>query len=272
MKIGVSSYTFAWAVGVPGYPQPERPLGYFEILDRASELGVSVVQYADNLPLDRLELEKLEALAGRACNLGIQVEVGMRGIGVDLVRRYLAIARMFSAPFIRLVLDSDGHKPSIEEVLTALRPLANEFKSAGVMLAIENHDRLPCRALLHLINELGTDWSGFCLDTANSFGAQEGPEVVVNALGPHTLNLHLKDFAITRLPHKMGFLIEGRPVGQGMLDVPWLMAELRRWGCDPNAILEQWTMPGTTLEATVAKEARWAAESVAYLRGTFAGL
>lgn len=108
---------------------------------------------------------------------------------------------------------------------------------------------------------------GICLDTVNSFGALEGPDVVVRTLGPWTVNLHIKDFGVTRASHQMGFAIEGRPAGQGQLDVPWLLNTLRSLDRDVNAILELWTPPDPTLSETIAREGAWAAESVAYLRG-----
>ena len=61
MKIGLSSYTFPWAVGVPGWP-PTSPLGPVALLRTAAELGVGVVQFADNLPLDELDEQQLSAV------------------------------------------------------------------------------------------------------------------------------------------------------------------------------------------------------------------
>jgi len=107
---------------------------------------------------------------------------------------------------------------------------------------------------------------GICLDTVNSFGALEGPETVVETLGPWTVNLHVKDFAIERVSHAMGFVVEGKPAGRGRLNVPWLLEKLRALGRDPNAILELWTPPGATLEETIAREAEWAEDSIKYLR------
>ena len=100
----------------------------------------------------------------------------------------------------------------------------------------------------------------------NSFGALEGPAVVIDTLAPFVVNLHLKDFTIARLPHMMGFAVGGAPAGQGRLDVPSLLDTLRRYGRNPNAILELWPPPESNPEATVAKEEQWAKESVAYLR------
>jgi hypothetical protein len=64
----------------------------------------------------------------------------------------------------------------------------------------------------------------------------------------------------------MGFTVEGRPAGKGHLNVPWLLRRLCLFSVDPNAILELWTPPEETLDATIAKEAAWARESVSFLR------
>jgi sugar phosphate isomerase/epimerase len=141
-----------------------------------------------------------------------------------------------------------------------------EFERADVVLAIENHDRFPVASLVRILERIGSESVGVCLDTVNSFGAREGPAVVVEALARWTMNLHVKDYAIRRVDHQMGFLIEGRPAGQGQLDVPWLLARLRDAGRDPNAILELWTPPEEALAETIAREEAWAASSVEYLR------
>ena len=107
---------------------------------------------------------------------------------------------------------------------------------------------------------------GICLDTVNSFAALEGPEVVVETLGPYVVNLHLKDFAVVRHGNLMGFRIEGRPAGQGMLSVPWVLAKLQSFGKDCNAILELWPPREATESETIRQEAEWAETSVRALR------
>lgn len=274
MRLGLSSYTYTWAVGVPG-SEPARPLTALDLLERARELGVRVVQFADNLPLGRLSDGELDALARRAAEGRIAVEVGTNGIQPDHLARYLALCARFGSPILRVVIDTPECKPSVQEALAMLRPQQEAFEAAGVILAIENHDRFTSAELAGMVRALGP-WCGICLDTVNSFGALEGPRVVLEQLGPLTVNLHVKDFTIYRAGHKMGFTIEGRPAGQGRLDVPWLLDELRRqerWngGQPRSAILELWTPPEPDIEATVAKERRWAEESVAYLRALIPG-
>jgi sugar phosphate isomerase/epimerase len=226
-----------------------------------------VLQVADNLPLDPLSDASLAAFAGRAAAAGVALEVGTRGIAPDRVRRYLGIATAVGSPILRVVVDSVGHRPSPDEVVALLAPHAPAFRAAGVLLAIENHDRFRVAALRSIVERLGEDWVGICLDTVNSFGALEGPAVVVQALAPLAVNLHVKDFVVTRHGSQMGFTVEGRAAGQGALDVPWLLDELARAGrTDLTAVVELWTPRGPSIEETVATERRWARESVTHLR------
>jgi 3-oxoisoapionate decarboxylase len=265
MRLGVSSYAYSWAVGVPGSPPPQ-PMSAAALVERAAGLRVRVVQIADNLPLDRLSGAELDELLASARERGVQIEVGTRGIGEAHLCRYLELCTHFGSPILRVVVDAGSDRPSPEEVAVRLRPLLPRFEAAGVCLAVENHDRFLVAALADIVRRLDSPAVGICLDTVNSFGSLEGPRVVVETLGPMTVNLHVKDFRIRRVESQMGFRIDGCPAGEGQLDTPWLLAELRRHGRDPNAILELWTPPEPALAATIEKESVWAEASIAYLR------
>jgi 3-oxoisoapionate decarboxylase len=275
MRLGLSSYTYTWSAGVPGHP-PDHPLTVTRLLDHAARLNVPVVQIADNLPLHALPANEVDALADYAAGLGIQVELGTRGIAPGHLREYLDLAQRFGSPILRVVIDSPAAQHSAGAATDLLRSQREAFERAGVVLAIENHDRLPAAVLAQMIRDLGPHWAGVCLDTANSLGALEGPRAVVDTLGPWTVNVHVKDIMITRSPHMMGFTVEGRPAGQGQLDLPWLLGALRAYGREAavreltgghelSAILELWTPPEPAVEQTIEKEQRWAEESVRFL-------
>jgi sugar phosphate isomerase/epimerase len=265
MQLGVSSYTFTWAIGVPGH-LPARPMTAPDLLNRTAELGIGLVQVADNLPLDRLSRQALDALEAQAVSLGIAIEVGTRGMGLDHLRVNLNLAQRFRSPILRIVIDTASHRPEEDEVVGVLREFIPDLERANIILAIENHDRFETRVLVRIMERLASDQIGICLDTANSFGALEGPEAVVDRLGPWVVNLHVKDFSVRRAGHMMGFIVEGRPAGQGQLKIPWLIDAIRRRGRDPNAILELWTPPESTLTETILKEAAWSVASVKYLQ------
>jgi sugar phosphate isomerase/epimerase len=265
-QLGLGSYAYAWAIGVPGYPV-DTPMDAFAFLRRADALGFRLVQYDDNLPLHALAAADFTALLSEADRLNIAIEVGTRGIDPDHLRRYLGIAQRCGSPILRVVVDSADHHPEPDEVTGALRGLLPELSAAGVTIAIENHDRYKAHTLAGLISALDSPHVGVCLDTVNSFGALEGPDVVIAALGPHVVNLHIKDFEIKRLDHSMGFALTGAPAGSGMLNVPDVLAQLHAMGRQFNAILEQWPAWEGDIAATTAKEDRWAQQSARYLQG-----
>lgn len=266
MRLGIGSYTYAWAIGVPGHP-PAKPMTAFEFLAEATRLQVGLVQICDNLPLTALSPAELNRFADEARDREIRIEVGTLGLSPDNLRANLQLAQLVQSPFLRVVVDQPGDEPTPEEIVTRLRPWVKEFAEAGVQLAIENHDRLKSRTLADIVEQLGPEQVGVCLDTVNSFGSLEGPEVVVATLGGYALCLHAKDFTIRRVSHRMGFVLEGCPAGQGQLDVPWLLGELEKNGRPFNVILETWVPPRNTLDETIARERAWTEGGVHYLRG-----
>jgi sugar phosphate isomerase/epimerase len=237
-----------------------------DLCDKAVELGVSIVQICDNLPLHALSETQLEELRRTAQQRGIVIEVGTRGILPQQLQRQLQLARYFASPILRVVVDAAGHHPTLDEVVVLLGSWRSELERANICLAIENHDRFTAGQFRDVMTRLDSAYIGICLDTVNSFGALEGPATVVATLAPWVVNLHVKDFTVCRVEHPLGFVIQGCPAGQGQLDVPWLLRELRTAGRAPHAILEQWPAPESSLEVTIAKEDQWAATSVKFLR------
>ncbi len=266
IKLGLGSYALAWSIGVPGFEAPQSPLDAFGLLNFADSLGLKLIQIADNLPLHVLANAECARLRTAAVARGIDIEVGTRGIEAAHLVRYIDIAAYFGSSILRVVVDTANHHPTPDEVTASLRAALPNLKSAGVTLAIENHDRFKARTLAQIVEAVDDPAVGICLDTVNSFGALEGPDVVVTALGPYVVSLHIKDFIVRRLPHQMGFEVTGAPAGQGMLDVPWLLEALRGCGCSFNAVIETWPPPQEQMSATIAQEQTWVQQSAVYLR------
>ena len=65
----------------------------------------------------------------------------MRGLFEESVLTYLAIAKEFKSPILRIVTDTSTFKPEAGEVVERVRKLTGRLETAGVVLAIENHDR-----------------------------------------------------------------------------------------------------------------------------------
>jgi sugar phosphate isomerase/epimerase len=251
---------------MPGYPLPPRPMTAQRLVEAAGELGVRVVQIADNLPLDRLSPAELDNLVHVAAENKVELEVGTCGIQAEHLAMYLKLAIRLGSPLVRLVMDTSTSHPSPDEIVASLGRVIPAYSEAGVMLALENHDRFPAAALAAIVRRLESTHVGVCLDTANSLGCGEDLRTVLSALRPWIVNVHWKDFSVRRLPHQKGFAVEGCPAGQGLVDTQGLLDELTNIRRDLSVILELWPQPEEAIEKSIAKEERWTRQSVAFLR------
>lgn len=265
IAFGISSYSYPWAIGVPGHPPPQ-PMDAPQLLREAKRLGAQRLQLADNLPVHHLPDGDWEALARLAWEADIQLELGLRGLRPDQLRTYLTLAQQGRSPFVRVVIDEKDYEPRHDEIVRIIQEVLPVYRAAGVRLAIENHDRFRARELVDIIEATDNDYVGICLDTANSLGADEGIWEVARVLAPYTLNLHVKDYRIERLPHQMGFTVRGTPAGAGQTPVGWLLETLRAHGRCQSATLEMWSAPLKTIEETIVQERAWVEEGSSFLR------
>ena len=268
MKPGLSSYTYTWAVGVPGY-LPRNPVTAIDLINKTHSAGLHLLQLADNLPVESLPFDEIDKISGFARNKNVRLEFGARGLTPDHTIQCLSITERLNSDILRMVIDGPGFEPDLETVKAILLDLVPEFKQRKIRLAIENHDRFKAKEFAYMVESTASEWIGICLDSVNSMGAGEGFDTVSEILLPYTINFHVKDFAIYRLFHRMGIIIEGRPAGKGMLNIPDMLHKLSEYGRCKSVILELWTPPETDIEATILKEESWADESIEYLSGLF---
>ena len=255
-------------MGVPG-SQPSRTFSAYDLVDKAGAYGLRLVQIADNLPLEGMTDEQLFDLYRYSGKQDVALEMGSRGLTLEHTFKCLETAQKLHSPILRMVIDKPGYEPDLIQIISIIKELLPELRSRKIRLAIENHDRLKAREFEEIIRSVGSEWVGICLDSVNSMGAGEGFGTVSEILIPYTINLHIKDFTIFRLSHKMGFVIEGRPAGQGMLNIEKLSDNLSAFNNCQSAILELWTPPEPAIEETIRKEEKWASESIDYLKQIF---
>ena len=244
-RLGVGSYTWSWAVG-------NGTMSALDIIARAEAHGLDCVQLCNNLPF-----ESLQNLSENLPETSLVLEMGTQGLAN--LANWLPLAERFGSPLLRFVIDLPEHHPSAEEVIEALRPYLPRLEAQKTVLAIENHDRFPARTLAQIVETLNSQWVGICLDTANSLGAGEGLETVLDVLSPYTVCLHLKDISIRRLPHLMGFHIEGAKPTEGMIDFAQILETVIAQGRCQSVILEQWP-------PDPACENEWAEAGIAWLK------
>lgn len=251
MELGIGTYAFMWSLGA-------GRLDAHGLLERAAQLGVRRVQFGPNYPLE-------PASAGdvirHARERGLTLEVGMAGLDTEEIREQLELCREAGSPLLRTVLaEAPEEAPPLEWIEQQLQAALPYLEKARVPLALEN-SVTPAADLARLLQG---PWLGATLDTVNSLAIGEGWRYVVECLAPLTLCFHVKDFAVRREWHKMGFRVEGRPAGQGQLDIPWILTKLG--GRCQSAILELWPPEMPAEDETIRQEQQWAEESVRALR------
>ena len=262
MRLGLSSWTYSWNIGVPGYPAPQNPMTAMDLLCKAHELGVQVLQIADNLPLEALSTEELDALAAQAKAWNIEIEAGTRGVQPHKLIPSLDIAVRLNAKLVRTLLhDADGC-PTVEKARENLLTILPELEKRGLTLGVENHDFFHTLQIRELIESLHSDRIGVCLDPVNNFAQGESTQEVLCNLGKLTVNFHCKDYTIHRKSSNLGFDVEGTPTGEGMLDVPRCRKYLQD---DMSCVVELWTPWQNDPDITAQVEADWAERSVHYL-------
>ncbi|SFC18281.1 sugar phosphate isomerase/epimerase family protein [Tropicimonas isoalkanivorans] len=270
MRLGLGSYAYRWSIGIKDQV-PANPKTPFDLLDAAQALGLDLIQYADNMPLDRLSPEELERLAATAREKGITLEVGTQCFNAEEVSRYLGICRVIGSKIMRVALDAADAEMPVSELAQQLRPLVEDAKSAGIRIAIENHFNYPSPRMVELLDTVNDPALGVCLDVANSICAKEWPEETIAMLAPYTINLHLKDYVIEPDPYGVGFRIRGVPLGEGRADIPWILDQLAHCPDDMSVIVEHWLPLGATLEETIAQEQPWLERTVAAARNYLNG-
>ena len=274
MKLGINSYTYMWSIGFqganPAFPdkaaRPAHPMTALDLLEKACELGLHLVQTGPNLPFETLPEAEQDEFIRKAAEWGIELELGTRGLDYDHLVKQVDLAKRMGAKLIRTLPEIGGRfAADAREIPPVLRQILPVLEREGIRLGLEN-GRTPAAELRAALDELDSPHVGVVLDMVNSLAVPEGWKEVTRLLAPHTICLHYKDFTIRRAWHMMGFICDGTPSGKGMVETEWLLEQLKAAPYDFNVIIELWPPEQDTLEATIALEQVWAAESVEYLR------
>jgi sugar phosphate isomerase/epimerase len=260
--IGLGTYSFFWQFS----SLATEPLSLADMLRRTRELDVDVFQICDYPQLQDYSAAEVRELRAVADDLGIQLELGTRGVLADHLARYLGLAETLGATVVRSMINTADHKPTLSEAEALLRTALPAYESAGVTVALETYEQVSSTDLVALVEAVASPSLGICLDPANSVAALENPIDVIDRCAPYVANIHSKDFAFTRRGGWVGFTLEGVPLGTGLLDYDYLLEKVRPAERGINQIVEHWLPLGETIEDTIALENTWNTSNLHYLR------
>lgn len=260
--IGLSTYSFFWQHS----PKAPDPLDLPAMLRRTRDLGVDLFQICDYLPLLNYSVAELRDLRTLADELGLTLELGTRGVGVDHLATFLKLADELDVSFVRSMVNTAEHRPTMDEAQALLRASTPSYEAAGVTLALETYEQVSSTDLVALVEAVDSDALGICLDPANSVAALELPRDVVERTAPYVRGIHVKDFAFTRRDGWVGFTLEGTELGSGLLDYDHLVATVRPEARGINQVIEHWLVWQGSYEETSRVENLWNSHNIAYLR------
>lgn len=259
--IGTGSYAYFWRWS----SRVDEPWSLAAQLADTAELGGAVFQICDYPPLLELDVAGLREVRRLADDLGLRLELGTKGVQCEHLARFLALADALGATLVRSMLFTPESRPTLAEADAELREVLPAYEAAGVTLALETYEQVATGDLVTLVETIGSDRLGICLDPANSVAALEHPADVVERCAPYTASIHVKDFAFTRRDGWVGFTLEGARFGEGLLDYDQLDRAVRPDERSITRIVEHWLPWQGDAATTIRMEDDWT-------RATLAGL
>lgn len=262
--IGLGSYAFFWQ-------QSEKntaPLSLEGAFAATAELGVQLFQICDYEPLLKMNEAELQHAAQAAKHLGLAIELGTKGVEPEHLDRFLKLANIFEAKLVRSMVYSPTSQPTLAEAANYLRAAMPAFEAAGVTLALETYEQIATADLVALVQSIGSDYLGICLDPANVVARFESPKDCVETAAQLVKNVHVKDFAFARQDGWVGFTYSGARMGEGAHDYMHLLQTVKPRQREINEIVEHWLPWQGSIEATINLEKSWTNRAIEYLRST----
>ena len=274
MKIGLDVYTL----------HAQKPTA-LEALEFARARGLQGVQFGNPRQISPdLDEGALREIAQEFKGQGLYLEMGIPAVNphaagalaheagstpatsahVEALEQAMQAAAVMGATILRTVVgwEKDRYDPAvpwgqqladIEATLQRLAPLAREL---GQKIGVETHCDITTHEILRLIERVGEDVVGVCLDTGNLPTRMDEPIAATRRIAPYVICTHTKDALLftterslppedaqqvdwsrarvtdgrgnsvdtTQVPPAIGW--QSRPCGQGSMPFPEMVAIL----------------------------------------------
>jgi 3-oxoisoapionate decarboxylase len=140
----------------------------------------------------------------------------------EQVSRGLKASQIFGARCMRCILGGDPERPQIEmhidNMIKAVRGIRSRIADSEVKLAVENHGGdLQAREMKMMIEAVGRDIMGVCLDSGNPVWMLEDPHLTLETLIPYAETCHVRDSAVWKVPE--GIAVRWVNMGEGNVDI-----------------------------------------------------
>jgi sugar phosphate isomerase/epimerase len=212
MLIGFSAYSLRFSAG---FWHRERRMTAFDLLNVAKEVGADGAMLNPHFFPEPFE-RSLEEASGLARDLGLFIEIETGGTDPEHLRRMIDASKSLGASVLRTFIGGglDRYRAGYEVwqqklkgAEAQLRQVASYAKERGMRIALENHGDVRTGELLRLIENVGSEWVGVCLDTGNQLFLLEDPMESAEKLAPYTFSTHIKAYRVAFCTE--GMVVEG---------------------------------------------------------------
>lgn len=205
-------YRYARELGAEGVQTPLRPAEPAVAKQMREQVEKDGGYYEGELrlPKNESDLETFEKDVRLA-----------REAGATVARAVFTTGRRYEA--FKTLDEFRAFEAQAERTLALIEPV---LRSHQIKVAIENHKDHTADELAALMRKTSSEWIGVLVDTGNNLALLGEPHAVVETLAPFALSVHLKDMAVQASDD--GFLLSEVPLGTGMLDLPRMVAALRK--------------------------------------------
>lgn len=233
VRMGVVIHSYGLRKSAGGDKSFDDP---FTFLDYCRSIGAGGVQTGLGVRDDTYAAKLHDLMTKHGLYLEGTISLPKDRSDVDRFAAEVRFARRCGADVLRTVL-MGGRRYEVFDTAEAFREFFEKAKQSlglaravvekqDMRLAVENHKDLPAADLITLIKKLDSPLVGVCLDTGNSVALLEHPEETARLLAPHTFTTHIKDMGLEE--YASGFLLSEVPLGAGFLDLPKLVAMVRK--------------------------------------------
>ncbi|MBO0940068.1 TIM barrel protein [Fibrella sp. HMF5335] len=263
MGVVVHSYGNRWNSKVVSATYPGFTSA-LELLDHCHQIGAGGIQVVVNGWSDAFA----RTVRDRREKLGMYLEgsisVPKKADDVPTFEQDVIRAKEAGAQILRTVCSPGRryevlHSPQAfvdmkKNALTSLQLAEPVLRKHKVRLAVENHKDWRAPELVAMLKQLNSEWIGVTLDFGNSMALLEDPMTVVQTLAPYVFSTHVKDMAVEE--YADGFLLSEVPLGEGLLNLPAMIALCRQHNPSVTFSLEMITRD--PLEIPCLKPDYWA--------------
>lgn len=144
-----------------------------------------------------------------------------KSIGVNVVRAAMLGGRRYET-FPTLA----DWKKWVDQSYDALRLAMPVIEKHKVVVALENHKDWTLEDFLKLLRTYQSEYLQVCLDFGNNIALLDDPMELIEGLAKYAKSTHIKDMGLQ--PYEDGFLLSEVILGQGMLDLPKIVATIQK--------------------------------------------